>query len=76
MNAPLYRPWSRVRKNAGFPPSASASASEEHEPVDGVLAQHDLLAEPEAFVSGLRAARALPVGEGPPRGGGRAMATR
>ena len=32
-------------------------------PADGVLAQHDLVAEPRAFVSGLRAARALAVGE-------------
>ena len=32
---------------------------------DGVLAQHDLLAEPRAFVAGLWAARALAV-----RGGG------
>ena len=75
MNAPLHRPWSRIRRNAGFPPSTSASAGEEHDPVDGVLAQPDLLAEPEAFVSGLRAARALPAGEGPPRGGDRAMVT-
>ena len=42
---------------------------------DGVLAQHDLLAEPRAFVAGLHAARALAVGESPPRGGGRATVT-
>ena len=44
-------------------------------PADGVLAQHDLLAEPGAFVAGLRAARALAVGESPRRGGGRATVT-
>ncbi|MCY3793773.1 MAG: hypothetical protein OXG51_05285 [Gammaproteobacteria bacterium] len=43
------------------------------DPGDGVLVQHDLLVEPGAFVAGLRAARALAVGEGPRRGGGRAM---
>ena len=32
MNAPLYQPRSRIRRNAGFPPSASASAGEEHDP--------------------------------------------
>ena len=69
MNAPRYRPWSRIRRNAGFPPSASASAGEGYDPVDGVLAQHDLLAEPRAFVSGLQAAGALAVGEPPRRGG-------
>ena len=42
---------------------------------DGVLAQHDLLAEPGAFVTRLRAARALAVGEPPRRGGGRATVT-
>ena len=42
---------------------------------DGVLAQHDLLAEPGAFVTRLRAARALAVGESPRRGGGRATVT-
>jgi len=42
---------------------------------DGVLAQHDLLAEPRAFVAGLRAARALAVGESPRRGGGRGTVT-
>ena len=44
-------------------------------PTDGVLAQHDLLAEPRAFVSRLRAAHALALGEIPRRGGGRGMAT-
>ena len=42
---------------------------------DGVLAQHDLLAEPRGFVAGQRAARALAVGEPPHRGGGRATVT-
>ena len=42
---------------------------------DGVLAQHDLLAEPRGFVTRLQAARALAVGEGPPRGGGRGTVT-
>ena len=42
---------------------------------DGVLAQHDVLAEPRAFVAGLRAARALAVGGDPRRGGGRATVT-
>ena len=42
---------------------------------DGVLAQHDVLAEPREFVAGLRAARALAVGEPPWRGGGRATVT-
>ena len=53
----------RVEAGGGFGPS------------DGVLAQHDLLAEPRAFVSRLRAAHALALGEIPRRGGGWAMAT-
>jgi len=44
-------------------------------PEDGLLAQHDLLAEPRAFVAGLRAVRALVVGGDPCRGGGRATVT-
>ena len=40
-------------------------------PSDGVLAQHDLLAESRTFVARLRDARALAVGEPPRRGGGR-----
>ena len=40
-------------------------------PGDGVLAQHDLLADPHAFLARLRAARALAAGESPRRGGGR-----
>ena len=42
-------------------------------PCDGVLAQHDLLEEPRAFIARLRDARALAVGEPPGRGGGRGM---
>ena len=42
------------------------------DPGDGVLAQHDLLAEPRGFVTRLQAARELAVGESPRRGGGRA----
>ena len=45
------------------------------EAADGVLAQHDLLAEPRGFFAGLRIARALAVGESPRRGGGRATVT-
>ena len=44
-------------------------------PSDGVLAQHDLLAEPRAFIARLRAARAVALGEDPRRGGGRATVT-
>lgn len=39
-------------------------------PSDGVLAQHDLLADPRTFVARLRNARALAVGEPPFPGGG------
>ncbi|MCY4004224.1 MAG: hypothetical protein OXF33_11030 [Rhodospirillales bacterium] len=41
----------------------------------GVLAQHDVLAEPRAFVAGLRAVRVLALGGDPRRGGGRATVT-
>ena len=41
------------------------------DPGDGVLAQHDLLADPRAFLARLRDARALAVGEPPLGGGGR-----
>lgn len=44
-------------------------------PTDGVLAQHDLLADPRTFVARLRDARALAVGEPPFRGGGRGTQT-
>ena len=44
-------------------------------PCDGVLAQHDLLTEPRAFVTRLRDARALAVGAIPRRGGGRGTET-
>ena len=44
-------------------------------PGDGVLAQHDLLADPRAFLARLRDARALAVGEPPRRGGGRGTRT-
>ena len=44
-------------------------------PGDGVLAQHDLLADPRAFLARLRDARALAVGEPPRRGGGRGTQT-
>ena len=44
-------------------------------PGDGVLAQHDLLADPRAFLARLRDARALAVGEPPRRGGGRVTRT-
>ena len=37
---------------------------------DGVLAQHDVLAESRGFVTRLQAARELVVGEPPRRGGG------
>lgn len=39
-------------------------------PGDGVLAQHDLLADPRGFLARLRNARALAVGEPPRQGGG------
>ena len=42
---------------------------------DGVLAQHDLLAEPRPFLAGLREARALALGPVPLRGGGRGTGT-
>lgn len=42
---------------------------------DGVLTQHDLLAVPRGFVSRLRAARAVAVGESPRQGRGRATVT-
>ena len=42
---------------------------------DGVLAQHDLLAEPRAFATRLRAAHALALGEPPWQGGGRGTET-
>ena len=45
------------------------------EAADGMLAQHDLLAEPRGFFAGLRTARAVAVGESPRRGGGRATVT-
>ena len=44
-------------------------------PGDGVLAQHDLLADPHAFIARLRDARALAAGEPPRRGGGRGTKT-
>ena len=44
-------------------------------PGDGVLAQHDLLADPRAFLARLRNARALAAGEPPRGGGGRGMET-
>ena len=42
-------------------------------PSDGVLAQHDLFADPRAFFARLRDARALGVGKAPLGGGGREM---
>ncbi len=53
----------RVEAGGGFGPS------------DGVLAQHDLLAEPWAFATRLRAAHALALGEPPWQGGGRGTET-
>lgn len=50
-------------------------AGAEFDAKDGVLAQHDLLAEPRGFVTRLQAARELAVGEPPRRGGGRATVT-
>ena len=44
-------------------------------PSDGVLAQHDLLADPRTFFARLRDAHALAAGEPPRRGGGRGMRT-
>lgn len=44
-------------------------------PSDGVLAQHDLLADPRSFLVRLREARALAVGEPPLGGGGRGTRT-
>ena len=44
-------------------------------PSDGVLAQHDLLADPHTFLTRLHDARALAVGEPPHGGGGRGTVT-
>jgi len=44
-------------------------------PGDGVLAQHDLLADPHLFLARLREARAIAVGAPPRRGGGRGTRT-
>ena len=42
-------------------------------PSDGVLAQHDLLADPRTFFARLGDARALAAGKAPLGGGGREM---
>ena len=44
-------------------------------PSDGVLAQHDFLADPRTFLARLHDARALAVGEPPLGGGGRGTVT-
>ena len=44
-------------------------------PDDGVLAQHDLLADPRTFLAQLRDARAIAVGSPPREGGGWATET-
>ncbi|MCY4405360.1 MAG: hypothetical protein OXC15_03250 [Rhodospirillaceae bacterium] len=62
-------------ENGGAAVQLSVEPGSGFGPGDGVLAQHDLLADPRAFLARLRNARALAAGDPPRRGGGRGTET-